>query len=162
CGACRYCVAGDYQRCPAIRIVGVTIPGGFADYLPMPARHCFRIPHGVRSVTAALSQPPGVAVHGVRLSGLEMGQRVLVLGAFTKSPTFPALFVLVKELRILGSLVYGRAGARADFDIALDLLRRHGPRIAETLITHRFPLDRIDDAFRTAADKTTGSIKVTI
>jgi len=90
------------------------------------------------------------------------GGTICVLGAFTKSPPFPALFVLVKELRILGSLVYGRAGARADFDIALDLLRRQGKRIAETLITHRFPLDRIDDAFRTAADKTTGSIKVTI
>jgi len=252
CGTCRYCVAGDYQRCPAIGIVGMTIPGGFADYLRMPARHCFRVPDGVDFATAALSEPLGVAVHGVRLSGLEIGQRVVVLGAgtiglmaivaaraggageivvtarrpqqkaaalalgadrvideadpsalmttasddpvdlvietvggtadtldtavavcrpggticvlgaFTKSPAFPALFVLVKELRIIGSLVYGRAGARADFDIALDLLHRHGPRIAQTLITHRFPLDRIDDAFRAAADKTTGSIKVTI
>ena len=90
------------------------------------------------------------------------GGTICVLGAFTKSPPFPALFVLVKELRILGSLVYGRAGARADFDIALDLLRRDGQRIAETLITHRYPLDRIDEAFRTAVDKKTGSIKVTI
>ena len=233
CGACRYCVSGDYQRCPNIGIVGMTIPGGFADYLRMPARHCFRVPDGVEFATAALGEPLGVAVHGVRLSGLEIGQRVVVLGAgtiglmaivaaraggageivvtarrpqqkaaalalgadrvvdekdpdgfgdtldtavaacrpggticvlgaYTKSPPFPALFVLVKELRILGSLVYGRAGARADFDIALDLLHRHGPRIAQTLITHRFPLDRIDDAFRAAADKTTGSIKVTI
>ena len=252
CGACRYCVSGDYQRCPNIGIVGMTIPGGFADYLRMPARHCFRVPDGIEFATAALGEPLGVAVHGVRLSGLEIGQRVVVLGAgtiglmaivaaraggageivvtarrpqqkaaalalgadrvvddvdpsalmaeasddpvdlvietvggtadtldtavavcrpggticvlgaYTKSPPFPALFVLVKELRIIGSLVYGRAGARADFDIALDLLHRHGPRIAQTLITHRFPLDRIDDAFRAAADKTTGSIKVTI
>jgi threonine dehydrogenase-like Zn-dependent dehydrogenase len=252
CGACRYCVAGEYQRCPAVGVVGMTIPGGFAEYVRMPARHCFRVPAGVDFPTAALSEPLGVAVHGVRLSGLEIGQRVAVLGAgtiglmavvaaraggageiivtarrpqqkaaalalgadkvvdaadpgglladaleapidlvvetvggtgdtldtavaacrpggticvlgvFTTSPMLPALFVLVKELRIVGSFVYGRAGARADFDIALDLLRRQGKRIAETLITHRFPLDRIDDAFRTAADKTTGSIKVTI
>src|SRR5207247_2503058 len=40
------------------------------------------------------------------------GGTICVLGAFTRSPPFPALFVLVKELRIVGSLAYGRAGAR--------------------------------------------------
>src|SRR5581483_637194 len=64
CVACRYCVAGDYQRCVAIGIVGMTIPGGFAEYLKMPARHCFPIPAGVEFPTAALSEPLGVAVHG--------------------------------------------------------------------------------------------------
>jgi threonine dehydrogenase-like Zn-dependent dehydrogenase len=90
------------------------------------------------------------------------GGTICLLGAFTRSPTFPALFVLAKELRIIGSFVYSRAGARADFDIVLDILRRDGRRIAATVITHSYPLDRIADAFRTAADKTTGSIKVTI
>jgi threonine dehydrogenase-like Zn-dependent dehydrogenase len=250
CGACRYCIAGDYQRCPAVGVVGMTIPGGFAEYLRMPARHCFRVPAGVDFPTAALSEPLGVAVHGVRLAGLEIGQRVAVLGAgtiglmavvaaraggageivvtarrpqqkvaalalgadrvvdeaegveadalenpidlvvetvggtaetldqaaaicrpggticllgvFTRSPRFPALFAVAKELRVIGSFVYSRAGARADFDIVLDLLRRQGRHIAGTLVTHHFPLARIADAFRTAADKTTGSIKVTI
>jgi 2-desacetyl-2-hydroxyethyl bacteriochlorophyllide A dehydrogenase len=252
CGTCRYCIAGDYQRCLAIGVVGMTIPGGFAEYIRMPARHCFRVPAGIDFPTAALSEPLGVAVHGVRLSGLEIGQRVAVLGAgtiglmavvaaraggaseivvtarrpqqkaaalalgadrvvdpddtaallgdaiespidlvietvggaadtldtavaasrpggticvlgaFTKSPPFPALFVLAKELRIIGSFVYSRAGARADYDIVLDILRRQGKRIGETLITHRYPLAAIGDAFRTAADKTSGSIKVTL
>src|SRR5436309_12024062 len=252
CGRCRYCLTGEYQRCPRVRVVGITIPGGFAEYVKMPARHCFRVPAGVDFATAALSEPLGVAVHGVRLGGLEIGQRVAVLGAgtiglmavvaaraggagevivvarrpqqkaaalalgadrvidegdpggllgdaidapfdlvivtvggtadtldtavaacrpggticvlgaFTRSPPFPALFVLVKELRIVGPLVYGPAGARADFDIVLDILRRQGRRIAETLVTHRFPLADIGRAFATAADKTTGSIKVTI
>src|SRR5438445_1227011 len=83
CGACRYCLAGDYQRCLAIGFVGLTIPGGFAEYVSAPARHCFRVPAGVDFATAALSEPLGVAVHGVRLSGLEIGQRVAVLGAGT-------------------------------------------------------------------------------
>src|SRR5438046_10478383 len=86
CGACRYCLAGDYQRCLAIGFVGLTIPGGFAQYVSAPARHCFRVPAGVDFATAALSEPLGVAVHGVRLSGLEIGQRVAVLGAGTIGP----------------------------------------------------------------------------
>jgi len=83
CGGCRYCLAGDYQRCLAIGFVGLTIPGGFAEYVSAPARHCFRVPAGVDLATAALSEPLGVAVHGVRLCGLEIGQRVAVLGAGT-------------------------------------------------------------------------------
>src|SRR5881628_453697 len=222
CGSCRYCLAGDYQRCPAVGVVGMTIPGGFADYIKMPARHCFRVPAGVDFATAALAEPLGVAVHAVRLAGLAIGERVLVLGAgtiglmavvaaraggagevlgdaleapidlvietvggeadtldtavaaarpggticllgaFTRSPAFPALFVLAKELRVIGSFVYGRAGARADFDVVLDLLRRQGAELARRLVTHRFPLESIGEAFRTAGDKTTGSIKVTI
>jgi threonine dehydrogenase-like Zn-dependent dehydrogenase len=251
CGRCRYCATGEYQRCPRVRVVGITIPGGFAEYVKMPARHCFRVPAGVDFATAALSEPLGVAVHGVRLAGLEIGQRVAILGAgtiglmavvaaraggagevivvarrpqqkaaalalgadrvladddpngiggdidapidlvvetvggsadtldtavaacrpggticilgaFTRSPTFPALFVLAKELHLIGSFVYGRAGARADFDIVLDILRRQGRHIAETVITHRVPLAEIARGFRTAADKTTGAIKVTI
>ena len=55
-----------------------------------------------------------------------------------------------------------RSGSRADFDVAVDLLQRHGAKIAPLLITHRFPLDRIGEAFATAADKKRGSIKVTI
>src|SRR5882724_2739713 len=231
CGACRYCLAGDYQRCLAIGFVGLTIPGGFAEYVSVPARHCFRIPAGVDFATAALREPLGAGTIGLaavvaaraggageivvvarrpqqKAAALALGAdrviddgdpggllgdaadapidlvietvggtadtldtaaaacrpggTVCLLGAFTKSPPFPALFVLVKELRIIGSLVYGRAGARADFDIVLDILRRQGRRIAETLVTHRFPLADIGRAFATAADKTTGSIKVTI
>src|SRR5215467_7136057 len=83
CGRCRYCAIGEYQRCPRVRVVGITIPGGFAEYVRMPAAHCFRVPTGVDFATAALSEPLGVAVHGVRLAGLEIGQQVAVLGAGT-------------------------------------------------------------------------------
>src|SRR4029077_20527030 len=83
CGRCRYCLTGEYQRCPRVRVVGITIPGGFAEYVQIPARHCFHVPAGVDFATAALSEPLGVAVHGVRLAGLEIGQRVDILGAGT-------------------------------------------------------------------------------
>src|SRR5262249_12612723 len=83
CGSCRYCAAGTYHLCPANGIVGMTIPGGYAEYLRIPARHCFATPAAVPFDVAALSEPLAVAVHGVRVAGLEIGQRVLVLGAGT-------------------------------------------------------------------------------
>jgi len=252
CGRCHPCQAGDYHYCKELAIVGMTHPGGFADSIRMAARHCFPVPAGVDFATAALSEPLAVSVHGVRVAGLEIGQRVLVLGAgtigltaviaaraggageilvtarrpqqraaalalgadrvldpddaaaiaaaaaespidlvvetvggeadtlataiqacraggtvcvlgaFTRDPTISAVSVLAKEIRVQGSMVYNRAGSRADFEIVQDILRRDGARIGSALVTHRFPLDRIVDAFTTANDKTTGSIKVTI
>jgi len=252
CGRCRPCLAGDYHYCTQLAIVGMTHPGGFADAIRMAARHCFPVPAGVDFTTAALSEPLAVSVHGVRVAGLEIGQRVLVLGAgtigltaviaaraggageilvtarrpqqraaalalgadrvldpddaaaiaaaaaespidlvvetvggeantldtavqvcraggtvcvlgaFTRDPTISAVSVLAKEIRVQGSMVYNRAGARADFEIVQDILRRDGARIGAALVTHRFPLDRLAEAFTTANDKTTGSIKVTI
>jgi threonine dehydrogenase-like Zn-dependent dehydrogenase len=90
------------------------------------------------------------------------GGTVVVLGVFTKAVAFPALFCIAKEIRIQGSMVYNRVAARADFEIVEDILGRDGRRIGAALVTHRFPLAAVDQAFRVAADKTSGSIKVTI
>jgi threonine dehydrogenase-like Zn-dependent dehydrogenase len=47
----------------------------------------------------------------------------------------------------------------SDFDTALRILAA-GPEKARALITHRFPLQEAAEAFRTASDKSSGSIKV--
>src|SRR5438046_9532029 len=70
CGACRYCLAGDYQRCPMVGVVGMTIPGGFAEYVKMPARHCFAVPAGVDHAVTSLAEPLRRAAHSVRPSRL--------------------------------------------------------------------------------------------
>ena len=54
-----------------------------------------------------------------------------------------------------------RAGSRADFDIALELLERHHAIVAD-VVTHRLGLDAIQSAFATASDKRSGAIKVSL
>ena len=89
------------------------------------------------------------------------GGRVNVLGVFTEPVSINALPLVLKEPRVVGSITYGRTGPHADFDVALDLLRRFGD-VLGNLITHRLPLAEIDDAFALAADKSSGSIKVSV
>jgi alcohol dehydrogenase len=48
-----------------------------------------------------------------------------------------------------------------DFSAVIELVARKKVN-ALPLITHRFPLTEISQAFRTAVDKVTGSIKVLI
>ncbi|MBP1685760.1 MAG: theronine dehydrogenase-like Zn-dependent dehydrogenase [Deltaproteobacteria bacterium] len=86
---------------------------------------------------------------------------VIVLGVFTTKPSFNALALMMKEVRITGSMTYNRPGPQADFDVALQLLAAE-PERYRRLITHRFPLEQITQGFEAAADKRSGSIKVSI
>ena len=95
-------------------------------------------------------------VHLVRPGG-----SIVVLGVFTTMPSLNTLSLITKEVRIIGSLTYGRPGPRADFDVALALLADQPERFRR-LITHRFPLAEITQGFAAAADKRSGSIKVAI
>jgi len=86
---------------------------------------------------------------------------VIVLGVFTMKPTLDALALMMKEVRIVGSMTYNQPGPQADFDVALRLLADQ-PQRFRSLITHRFSLDHITQGFEAAADKRSGSIKVSI
>ena len=94
------------------------------------------------------------AVRLVRPGGI-----VSMLGVFEGRTEIPGLDFSVKEVTLVGSNCYGRVGPRTDFDIAIDLLRKHR-RELDGLVTHRFPLAEINRAFDAASDKSSGSIKV--
>jgi (R,R)-butanediol dehydrogenase/meso-butanediol dehydrogenase/diacetyl reductase/L-iditol 2-dehydrogenase len=84
---------------------------------------------------------------------------VIVVGLFDRAPAFNPLLLLLKEVRVVGSLVYNRRDEEADFDTALEILVRRGPELRH-LITHVFPLREAQRAFETAADKKSGAVKV--
>jgi threonine dehydrogenase-like Zn-dependent dehydrogenase len=73
----------------------------------------------------------------------------------------PGLVLGAKELTIVASLMYGRAGAGRDADAAAALLGAR-PALAEALITHRFPLEAAAEAFATARERSRGAIKVVL
>lgn len=96
------------------------------------------------------------AVHLARPGG-----RVVVVGTYWDSVVLPGLELGLKEVSIVPAITYNRRGGARDVDIAAALLATR-PEIAATLVTHRFPLDAAPEAFATAADRTTGAIKVVL
>jgi len=86
---------------------------------------------------------------------------VVELGGIT-GPLQASLGPLVsRELRLLGSSCYAFTEGRKDFAWAIELIE--SGRIApELLVTHTFPLSQVQEAFATANDKKTGSIKVAV
>jgi threonine dehydrogenase-like Zn-dependent dehydrogenase len=64
-----------------------------------------------------------------------------------------------KEAELIPSLGYNCKSPGRNFEEAGTIL--HGyPDISEALVTHRFPLDGVTEAFATAADRAAGAIKV--
>lgn len=81
CGHCPTCRRGDAHNCENLRLVGLHVPGGFAERALIPADACFPLPDSVATRTGALLEPSGVAVHAVQRFGQSLlGQRVLVTG----------------------------------------------------------------------------------
>ena len=62
---------------------------------------------------------------------------------------------------MLGSNTYGTDRRGSEFRAAVDLMPRYAEEM-QSLQTHRFPLESLEDAFACASDKRSGVIKVTI
>lgn len=87
--------------------------------------------------------------------------RIVILGAFTAPVQFHPIMLFLKEPTIHGANCYGRGGRRSDYEMAIEIVRRDPERMRR-LVTHRFPLERVAEAYATADDKASGAIKVAI
>jgi threonine dehydrogenase-like Zn-dependent dehydrogenase len=132
------------------------------------ARHRHQLEAGMRLGAGPASGSYDVVIEAAgSLAGLNdaieacaPGGRLMVLGVYGGSIPL-ALGAFTKELTVQSSLGYCSHAAGRDFESAIALLASH-PEIARTLITHRFPLDDAAEAFRTAADRSAGAIKVVL
>ena len=89
------------------------------------------------------------------------GARVVLLGVYHGLLPAPGAITLVKELSWVGAMAYERHGDVREVDEVAAMLATR-PEVAETLITHRFPLHDAAEAFRVAADRSAGAIKVVL
>jgi L-iditol 2-dehydrogenase len=61
---CEYCATGDSHQCAHYREHGITgLPGGFAEYVVVPAANAIAIGSGLDPALAALTEPLGCIVH---------------------------------------------------------------------------------------------------
>lgn len=80
------------------------------------------------------------------------GGKVIVIGIFTKPVELDLWRSLRYEIDIVFSYSYSMWNYHTEYEIALDLLSRK-KLDADSLITHRFPIDNIREAFYTALNK---------
>ena len=77
CGACEACRAGNVAWCDAFGLQG----GGYAEYAVTRPNQCIPLPTDLSLADGAIIEPLAVALHGINMSGMRTGDKVLVLGA---------------------------------------------------------------------------------
>ncbi|WP_169833025.1 zinc-binding alcohol dehydrogenase family protein [Geosporobacter ferrireducens] len=78
CAACRH---GKGNCCENLRVYGVHIEGGLAEYLSVPKDYILKVPEKIDAETAALIEPFAISAHAVKRAQIGYGDKILVAGA---------------------------------------------------------------------------------
>ncbi len=120
----------------------------------------------VRSLTGGLGADLVVETVGGHADTLNLSWElvrpqgtVAVLGVFPDRVPVDLMRPLQQEVWVTFPICYGVIDGRHDYEVAIELIAS-GKAPVEKLVTGRFPLSEAPVAFQTAADKSTGSVKV--
>jgi len=83
CHECRYCRSGRGNLCDRWAAIGVTVPGGAAEYAVAPVANCVKLPGHIDVRDAALIEPLSCAVRGYDVLSSTLGAEVLIYGSGT-------------------------------------------------------------------------------
>ncbi|MEV3949958.1 alcohol dehydrogenase catalytic domain-containing protein, partial [Streptomyces halstedii] len=83
CHECRYCRVGRGNLCERWAAIGVTVPGGAAEYAVAPVANCVKLPDHIDVKDAALVEPLSCAVRGYDVLSGTLGAEVLIYGSGT-------------------------------------------------------------------------------
>jgi 2-desacetyl-2-hydroxyethyl bacteriochlorophyllide A dehydrogenase len=98
CGHCYFCRNEQANHCLNWEGIGITRPGGLAEYVAAPARACYRLPDDLSDAQAAYVEPVACVVHALKRIRIWPGDEVLIFGAG------PMGLLLVQALRHMGAL----------------------------------------------------------
>ncbi|MCP4682824.1 MAG: alcohol dehydrogenase catalytic domain-containing protein [Desulfobacterales bacterium] len=85
CNTCHYCLTGHHTVCETLLKGTHLDPGGFAEFVRVPAinvdRGAFPVPEGMSFEKASFMEPLACVLRGQKNAGLRPGQSVLILGS---------------------------------------------------------------------------------
>ncbi|MCW2869852.1 zinc-dependent alcohol dehydrogenase family protein [Actinacidiphila oryziradicis] len=83
CHECHYCRIGRNNLCERWAAIGVTVPGGAAEFAVAPVANCVKLPDHIRTEDAALIEPLSCAVRGYDILRSQLATSVLIYGSGT-------------------------------------------------------------------------------
>ena len=94
------------------------------------------------------------AIYTTRKTG-----RIVSVGGPKNPIPFSTVGMLQRELRLIMSHCYAVLDGKHDYEVAIKILESGVPPLGD-LVTHRYGLSEINEAFALAKDKSSGSLKV--
>jgi D-arabinitol dehydrogenase (NADP+) len=133
CDSCPACLSNRQNFCENWQAVGVTRPGGMAQYVLAPQKVVFDA-EGIPFDRAAFMEPLSCVIHGIESVGIHMGDTVAVIGMG------PIGMLLIRTARAGGASLFAAAELSEE---RLSAARRDGVSQATTDVT-TLPSDRFD------------------
>jgi L-iditol 2-dehydrogenase len=97
CFVCHYCRRGNYSCCETFKEKGI-YPGGFAEYIRVAPinvqRDVLHLPEGLGFEEATLIEPTACAIRGLKRSGIQPGDTMLIIGVGVSGLLFAQLSLL--------------------------------------------------------------------
>jgi D-arabinitol dehydrogenase (NADP+) len=128
CENCFYCRRGQSLLCEDFNARGVTLDGGFAEYIVYDQKKLYKI-HNLTDEESTLLEPAACAIHGLDKLSPPVGVEVLLLGAG------PTGLILAQLLKLNGAskvVIAANKGIKMDIakqldagDVYIELDRQH-------------------------------------
>ncbi len=80
CGKCFFCKTGRYILCENRKTLGLTLSGGFCEYIAAPQEYVWKISEQIFYDEGAIVEPLTVGFHAVERANIRLGQKVVVFG----------------------------------------------------------------------------------
>ncbi|RKR80865.1 2-desacetyl-2-hydroxyethyl bacteriochlorophyllide A dehydrogenase [Mucilaginibacter gracilis] len=151
-GTCIACRSGKPNCCTNIKVFGVHIDGGMAQYVSVPS---YSLIHGegLSADELALVEPLAIGAHGVRRAGVQPGEFVLVVGAG------PIGLGIMEFARIAGAQVIAMDINQNRLDFCKDKLKVHHTINAATHDADAMLRQITNNDYPTVVIDATGSLK---
>ena len=81
CGDCYPCSIGRTNCCTSLKVLGVHVDGGMAEYFCHPANMLVKMPDDMSWTDAAMAEPLTISLHGIHRGGLKAGEYCAIIGA---------------------------------------------------------------------------------
>jgi 2-desacetyl-2-hydroxyethyl bacteriochlorophyllide A dehydrogenase len=81
CGICPACRLGHFPACSSLKLVGIDLDGGFAEYISVNESMCYQLKDEISLKHAALIELLAIGFHACKRAGLEAGDSALIYGA---------------------------------------------------------------------------------
>ena len=80
CGECAACRAGHYPACISLKLIGIDMDGGFAEYVSAPEEKVYKIPSNIPDEHAALTEILSIGFHASARADLGPHDDILIMG----------------------------------------------------------------------------------
>lgn len=81
CGECPACQLGHYPACTNLKLIGVDLDGGFAQFISLPPDMLYKVPDTIPDRHAALVEVLSIGFHAKNRAGVAQGDVVAIWGS---------------------------------------------------------------------------------